>query len=391
MTSAPPSSTGVPPMGSESGTGVPPVIPTSQGRPAPAASSSSSSMPPSRPVEIIGGGLAGLALGLALRRAAIPVTLHEAGDYPRHRVCGEFIAGLDPATIAKLGLEPFLADALRHTEIAWFQRDALRRRQTLPAPALALGRHVLDQRLAAAFVAAGGDLRTRSRVDLKAAPPGRVFAQGRRAAAGSPWLGLKCHAHGLALSAPLELHLGAHAYVGLCELADGRVNVSGLFRQRPGLALDRATALPTYLRAVGLDTLAARLAAADIDSDSHCAVAGLAFGRTPQAATLSATPRRLVLGDALALIPPFTGNGMAMAFQSAALSLDPLLAWSHGKAEWPATVAKIARLVRARFRVRLAAAALLHPALLRPHGQRALTSAAQRGLLPLNPLYHVLH
>jgi hypothetical protein len=34
---------------------------------------------------------------------------------------------------------------------------------------------------------------------------------------------------------------------------------------------------------------------------------------------------------------------------------------------------------------------LLHPALLRPLGQRALTSTARRKLLPLNPLYHILH
>jgi hypothetical protein len=344
-----------------------------------------------RPIEVIGGGLAGLALGLALRRASIPVTLHEAGDYPRHRVCGEFIAGLDAATIASLGLEPIFAEALRHTEVAWFQGEALQRRQTLPSPALALSRHALDQRLATAFVAAGGELHTRSRVDLDSAPPGRVFTQGRRAASGSPWLGLKCHARGIALSAPLELHLGEHAYIGLCQLADGWVNVSGLFRQRPGLTLDRATALPAYLRAAGLDALAARLACAGIDPDSRCAVAGLAFGRAPQSTAVTTAPRRLVLGDACALIPPFTGNGMAMAFQSAALALDPLIAWSHGSAEWPATVAKIDRLVRARFRVRLAAATLLHPALLRPLGQRALTSAARRRLLPLNPLYHVLH
>ena len=59
-----------------------------------------------RGVEIVGGGLAGLSLGLALRRAGVPVTLHEAGEYPRHRVCGEFIAGLDERTRARLGLDP---------------------------------------------------------------------------------------------------------------------------------------------------------------------------------------------------------------------------------------------------------------------------------------------
>jgi flavin-dependent dehydrogenase len=347
-------------------------------------------MPPQpNPIEIVGGGLAGLALGLALRRAHIPVTLHEAGNYPRHRVCGEFIAGLDASTIERLGLAPFLADARRHSEVAWFHRATLRRRQILPSPALAISRHVLDQRLAAAFVSAGGDLRTRSRLDLVDAPPGRVFTQGRRAVGGSPWLGLKCHARGFALSAPLEIHLGAQAYVGLCELDQGWVNVSGLFRQRQGLDLNRVTALPAYLRAAGLGALADLLSTAEVEPGSHCAVSGLSFGRARHASTTA--PRRLVLGDASALIPPFTGNGMAMAFQSAALALDPLLAWSHGRAEWTATIDKIDRLVRAHFRVRLAAASLLHPALLRPHGQRLLTTAAHNRLLPLTPIYHLLH
>ena len=55
-------------------------------------------MNPQPSIEIVGGGLAGLSLGVALRREGVPVTLFEAGDYPRHRVCGEFIAGLAETT-----------------------------------------------------------------------------------------------------------------------------------------------------------------------------------------------------------------------------------------------------------------------------------------------------
>ena len=69
-----------------------------------------------RPVEIVGGGLAGLSLGLALRRAGVDVTVYEAGHYPRHRVCGEFITGLPRRTRERLGLDPFLADAAPNLE-----------------------------------------------------------------------------------------------------------------------------------------------------------------------------------------------------------------------------------------------------------------------------------
>jgi len=43
-----------------------------------------------RPITIVGGGLAGLMLGNGLRQQGIPVTVWEAGHYPRHRVCGLF-------------------------------------------------------------------------------------------------------------------------------------------------------------------------------------------------------------------------------------------------------------------------------------------------------------
>lgn len=341
--------------------------------------------PPSlQPVEIIGGGLAGLSLGIALRRAGVPVTILEAGSYPRHRVCGEFITGLAPATIDRLGLAPFLAGARSHREVAWFHHARPLRRQTLPIPALALSRYTLDQRLASAFTSAGGELRTRTRANSDSAPAGRVFATGRRPDR-LEWLGLKCHAFNLPLTAELELHLGDHAYVGLCAVEDGRVNVSGLFRRLDGMDVSRETALPAYLRAAGLHSLAERLAANPVDPDSYSAVAGLGFSR-PSTAT-----GRLVIGDTYAMTPPFTGNGMAMAFQGAEQALDPLLAWSRGEAAWDSAVLTVQQRLRSLFRTRLASASALHPFLFKPSGQRWLAAANRFGLLPVRPLYHVTH
>jgi len=336
-----------------------------------------------RPLEIIGGGLAGLSLGLALRRAGAEVTVCEAGDYPRHRVCGEFITGLAPATIARLGLEPLLADALRHHEVAWFHRERPVRIQRLPQPALGLSRHALDARLAAAFRAAGGELRVRTRVTDLAARPGRIFATGRRR--GQPtWLGLKVHATGLALVRDLELHLGEHAYVGLSRVEDGQVNVCGLFRRR-AFGAKGPELLFGYLDAAGLGALAGRLRAAIVDPASFCAVAALGFDRR------IAASGRVELGDACAMIPPFTGNGMAMAFQGAEAALDPLLAFTRGELLWPEAKRAIDTALRRQFRLRLASASALHPYLLQPTRQRWLSVLSRTRLLPLRPLYAALH
>ncbi len=341
-------------------------------------------MNPVRPLEIIGGGLAGLSLGLALRRAGVGVTVAEAGDYPRHRVCGEFITGLADETVARLGLAPFLADALALREVAWFHSGRLARRQRLPSPARGLSRFALDARLARAFASAGGNLRTNHRVAALDPAPGRVFTTGRRRAAQSPWLGLKIHARGLALECDLELHLGDDTYVGLSGVEDGRVNICGLFRRREISAKGPALLL-AYLQAANLSALAARLAGADFDAASFSAVAAVDFDQHVPPAD------RVALGDACAMIPPFTGNGMAMAFQSAEAALDPLLAYARGAADWAETCAVIHAALQQRFRLRLAAADLLHPFLLRPSRQRMLAGLARAHVLPLQPLYSVLH
>jgi flavin-dependent dehydrogenase len=341
-----------------------------------------------QPIEIVGGGLAGLSLGAALRRAGVPVTVFEAHGYPRHRVCGEFLTGLDESTTTRLGLAPLLGDALRHHQVVWYQRDRPVHMQHLPAPALGLSRHALDARLAEAFVTAGGELRTGTRVPAEAAPAGRVFATGRLRHP-SPWIGLKVHVRNLRLAGDLEVHLGDQAYVGLSGVEDGRINVCGLFRRRPPLPDESvqpgASVLLHYLDAAELEGLAGRLRAAEIDETSFCAVAAMSFQHERP------RPDRLRLGDSFAMTPPFTGNGMAMALQSAALALEPLLAWTRGELSWPASIATVNRRLRRCFRTRLASAYALHPFLLEPRRQRWLALAGRARLLPLRPFYHLTH
>jgi hypothetical protein len=226
-------------------------------------------------------------------------------------------------------------------------------------------------------------LRTNARVSPDDAPAGRVFTHGRRR--GPPaWLGLKLHAAGLPLARDLELHLGARAYVGLSRVEGGRVNVCGLFERRdvPGKG---AALLLGYLRAAGIADLADRLERADVDASSCGAVAALGFDRAVVASD------RVQLGDACAMIPPFTGNGMAMAFQSAELALEPLLAYARGDVEWSRVARTIHGRLRRRFGLRLASASALHSCLLQPGRQLWLARLNRARLVPLRPLYAALH
>lgn len=183
----------------------------------------------------------------------------------------------------------------------------------------------------------------------------------------------------------LELHLGSDAYVGLARVDARRVNVCGLFRRRP-LQAQGAALMQAYMRTAGLLHLADRLATCPVDAASFSAVAAVGFDRQ-----VPDSSGRFCLGDACAMIPPFTGNGMAMAFQSAAIALPILLQYAHGKMSWSTATHEVRSALRRHFRLRLASAAVLHPFLLQPPRQRWLAALNRTRLLPLRPLYAALH
>ena len=330
-----------------------------------------------RRIEIVGGGLAGLALGLGLRQRDIPVTILEAGSYPRHRVCGEFITALDDETRHTLHLEEALQPARPARGVAWQENGRTVLRHQLPSPALCLSRHRLDATLANAFVQAGGELVTGCRARASAAP-GRVIACGRRAATRSPWMGLKQHFRQLELSDDLELHFDRKAYVGLTRVEDGIVNVCGLFPRGTG-------SLAAKCRAAGMPELSDRLQAAEPVEDSFCAVAGLDYRAQ------RGTPAVVSLGDHHGLIPPFTGNGMTIALQSAAAALPHLENWSRHGGDWEGSRHRIRRELARRFGRRLAWGRLFHPWLLSARRRRWLIALNRSGLLPFQPLYRLLH
>jgi len=314
-----------------------------------------------KPITIIGGGLAGLTLGIALRRKDVPITIWEAGDYPRHRVCGEFISGRGLQTLDRLGLSGTLNSSRAASSAAFFSRTNRIFQRPLPQEAVCISRFHLDALLAETFCRDGGELRVNSRCKEPLEKEGVVHATGRRAQAqtnGFQWYGLKGHAKNVALDADLEVHLHADGYVGLCRLADGCVNVCGIFRRKPG---DKAP--PALERLTRSDSLlGSRLQRSSWDHKSVCAVAGLPpypqFGEGCR------------VGDALAMPAPLTGNGMSMAFEAAELAVVPLVHFARESLDWDSAVLSIRAAQRKRFQARLKWSSFLHKFLFSGAGER---------------------
>jgi 2-polyprenyl-6-methoxyphenol hydroxylase-like FAD-dependent oxidoreductase len=330
----------------------------------------------SKPITIIGGGLAGLTLGIGLRRCDVPVTIHEAGHYPRHRVCGEFISGRGQVTLARLGLSELLdqAGAISAQTIAFFSATKSTAPRPLPSVAICLSRITLDAALAKKFRERGGELLEGSHFAGDFGE-GIVRATGRRMRTGENgalWFGLKIHARNIMLAADLEMHVSSRGYVGLCKINGGAVNVCGLFRKR----VDENSGSKNWrelLRGQSGSLLNQRLANAEFDENSFCAVAGLSL--QPQQAAAHAG---ICVGDVITMIPPVTGNGMSMAFESAELAVAPLAAWSRGELSWNETRQKITRDCDAVFAHRLAWAKWLQKIVLTPALQNPIIALAAR-------------
>ena len=290
-------------------------------------------MPAARPITIVGGGLAGLTLGIGLRQRGIPAIVWEAGHYPRHRVCGEFISGRGQDVLSRLGLLELFhqAGSVHANTAAFFLGRAVSPVRPLSKPALCLARHAMDALLAGHFRQLGGELCENSRWREAEFGPGVVRANGRRLqphAAESLWFGLKAHARHVPLAADLEMHGSQSGYVGFCRLRDGEVNVCGLFR-RPAGKSDTPQSWTDVLRGQPGTLLWDRLAGAVFERDSFCSVAGLSLQPWR-----SASRTECCIGDAMTMIPPVTGNGMSMAFEAAEMAIEPLAAYSRGESSW---------------------------------------------------------
>lgn len=336
-------------------------------------------------IVIAGGGIAGLSLGIALRTRGIEVILCEAGRYPRHRVCGEFISGVSEETLDFLGVLPLLADAEQNRMTSWWDSDGVIVKRALPKPARGVSRFRLDARMAERFVELGGHLKEGERVPrARSSEEGVVFATGRPAKRESQWLGLKAHLLDFKLETDLEMHLGEGGYLGMSSIEGGRVNACGLFKIREDLKVSKDAALAGYVAAIGLNTLAEKISLAERDSASQMGVSAFVLGEQKHE-----DQSGVRLGDQEAIIAPLSGNGMSMAFESSAAAVPLIESYCSGAISWKEVGQQLNTQLSRQFRRRIRVANFLNPMLTSRRMQGGFAAMSRASLLPFQTLYQL--
>lgn len=299
-----------------------------------------------RDVVIVGAGLSGSSLATVLSALGWDVLLLERRHLPQHKVCGEFLSPESQSSLWALGLHATVA-ALNPTLLGQARLivpSGLSMQVSLPGQAWGISRFALDATLANAAACAGAEVQMgvtvtavnsaaqgfsitvrtneqQSVVQARAviAACGRhplpgLRTQSEQTEIHQTHVGVKCHYTGISMPPQVELYLFPGGYAGLAPVEDGRVNMCLLATRdaftHAGASVDGMLAAIVRWN----PGLRHRLQGGQVVPETKLAVAPVDTERP-------ATPWEHFArtGDAVTMIPPLCGDGMAMAFRSAEL------------------------------------------------------------------------
>ena len=299
---------------------------------------------------IIGGGLAGLVNAVHLSKAGLKVKVIEKNDFPKHKVCGEYISNEVLPYLSYLGINPFVAGAVAIKKFSLSTPNGKTISTTLPLGGFGISRYTLDNILYHKALANGctvekevvtqidfladsfktttrnggeylskfviGAFGKRSNIDVKYQ---RAFIQQK-----APFLGVKGHYTGDFPDDLVALHNFKGGYCGVSKVENNRINICYLtdfkaFKKYRNIEIFQEEVLfkNPHLKAL--------FAQAQPLFEAPITISQVSF-RPKQ----SVENHILMSGDAAGMIHPLCGNGMGMAIHSALLLSQILIQFFGG-------------------------------------------------------------
>jgi flavin-dependent dehydrogenase len=296
-------------------------------------------------IVIIGGGLAGLSLAILMGRLQYKVLVLEKENYPRHKVCGEYISMESKPFLEMLGMPVSdmnlpVINRLMLTDTKGNEVDT-----PLPQGGFGISRYKLDAALAALAEKAGVTLLTKTKVDNVVWANDRFSVHaganeytarvacgtwGKRSNVDVKWqrLFIKQKPNALNNYVAIKYHISyawPTAYVGLHNFTNGYCGISQIEDGKCCMCyLTTAATLHSHrndIKKMEQEVLMKNpwlnkiFSEAEFLYESPVAISQISFDKKEQV-----LDHVLLLGDAAGMITPLCGNGMSMAFNTAKIA-----------------------------------------------------------------------
>lgn len=294
---------------------------------------------------IIGGGLAGLVSAIHLSKAGLSVILIEKNEYPKHKVCGEYISNEVLPYLQYLGADPMTTGAKKISRFLLSTTRGKTIETGLPLGGFGVSRYTLDHFLVQHAIKSNavvirdiasdivfendffrvttkegktlsskiviGAFGKRSNMDIAL---NRAFIKNR-----SPFVGVKTHMQGDFPDDLVALHNFDGGYCGVSQVENGNLNVCYLtnyksFQQYRNIdAFNKAVLYKNpHLKNIFENAVPV--------FEEPLTISQVSFSDKT-----TVQDHILMCGDAAGMIHPLCGNGMAMAIHSARIASELII------------------------------------------------------------------
>ena len=302
-------------------------------------------------VIIVGGGLAGLTSAIHLSKRKKRVLLIEKNEYPKHKVCGEYISNEVLPYLNSLGINPINEGAKQITKVHISTTKSNLIKGELPLGGFGMSRYFLDNLLVKKAHLNGvqilkdtvdsihfkkdsftittkssgvfqskitiGAFGKRSSLDQKMK---RKFIQKK-----SPYLAVKIHVKGVFPENLVALHNFKGGYCGVSKVEDNAINVCYIteyrsFKKHKNITdfQEQVVFKNKHLRKIFKET-------------SPVFEKPLTISQVSFQTKNPVEDHIIMCGDTAGMIHPLCGNGMGMAISSAQLASIRILQFLNGE------------------------------------------------------------
>jgi len=302
-------------------------------------------------VIIVGGGLAGLASATHLSKKGLSVLLIEKHEYPKHKVCGEYISNEVLPYLNALDFNPFDFGAKNIVDFTLSTPGSRSITTKLPTGGFSISRYCIDWELSKKAKQYGaeilhvnvtdiqfknnqfevftnqnkqytselviGSFGKRSNLDVQMS---RDFIQKP-----SPFLGVKAHYKGDFPEDAVGLHNFEGGYCGVSKVENDHINVCYIadfksFKEYKNIDdfQQKVLSQNKYLKKV-FDTY-------ELAFEKPLSISQVSFSEKQPVEN-----HILMCGDSSGMIHPLAGNGMSMAIRAAQMASQKILKFKSGK------------------------------------------------------------